>query len=85
MQQDSLRAAIGIVPQDTVLFNDTVFYNISYGRPDATPTEIENAARLARIHDFVVELPDGYNTRVGERGLKLSEEKNNRSRSRERS
>ena len=75
LQQDSLRAAIGIVPQDTVLFNDTVFYNISYGRPDATPTEIENAARLARIHDFVVELPDGYNTRVGERGLKLSEEK----------
>ena len=72
LQQDSLRAAIGIVPQDTVLFNDTVFYNISYGRPDATPTEIENAARLARIHDFVVELPDGYNTRVGERGLKLS-------------
>ena len=72
LQQDSLRAAIGIVPQDTVLFNDTVFYNISYGRPDATPTEIENAARLARIHDLVGELPVGYNTRVGERGLKLS-------------
>ncbi len=72
VQQDSLRAAIGIVPQDTVLFNDTVFYNISYGRPGATPSEIEDAARLASIHDFVAGLPDGYNTRVGERGLKLS-------------
>ncbi len=70
--QDSLRAAIGIVPQDTVLFNDTVFYNIAYGRPGATPSEIEEAARLASIHDFVSELPDGYSTRVGERGLKLS-------------
>jgi len=70
--QDSLRAAIGIVPQDTVLFNETVFYNIAYGRPGATPGEVERAAELARIHDFVMGLPDGYNTTVGERGLKLS-------------
>ncbi len=70
--QVSLRAAIGIVPQDTVLFNDTVFYNIQYGRPSATPSEVEDAARLAQIHDFVMSLPDGYNARVGERGLKLS-------------
>ncbi len=70
--QKSLRAALGIVPQDTVLFNDTVFYNIQYGRPSATPSEVEEAARLAQIHDFVMGLPDGYNTRVGERGLKLS-------------
>ncbi len=70
--QDSLRAAIGIVPQDTVLFNDTIFYNIAYGRPGAPPSEIERAARLARIHDFVVGLPDGYDSTVGERGLKLS-------------
>ena len=68
----SLRAAIGIVPQDTVLFNDTIYYNIAYGRPDATPTEVEHAARLARIHDFIVSTPDGYQTAVGERGLKLS-------------
>ncbi len=70
--QASLRATIGIVPQDTVLFNDTIYYNISYGRPGASPAEIEEAARLARIHDFVMGLPDGYETRVGERGLKLS-------------
>jgi ATP-binding cassette subfamily B protein len=70
--QSSLRAAIGIVPQDTVLFNDTVYYNICYGRPEASPAEVEAAARLARIHDFVMGLPDGYQTRVGERGLKLS-------------
>ncbi len=70
--QDSLRAAIGIVPQDTVLFNDTIYYNIAYGRPAASPAEIEEAARLAHIHDFVMELPDGYQTMVGERGLKLS-------------
>ncbi|MCZ6509588.1 MAG: ABC transporter ATP-binding protein/permease [Alphaproteobacteria bacterium] len=70
--QASLRAAIGIVPQDTVLFNDTVFYNIQYGRPSATPSEVEDAARLAQIHDFIMSLPDGYNARVGERGLKLS-------------
>ena len=70
--QQSLRAAIGIVPQDTVLFNDTILYNIQYGRPDASPSEVEEAARLAQVHDFVMSLPDGYNTRVGERGLKLS-------------
>ena len=70
--KSSLRAAIGIVPQDTVLFNDTIYYNIAYGRPDATPAEIERAARLARIHDFIVSTPDGYRTVVGERGLKLS-------------
>jgi ATP-binding cassette subfamily B protein len=70
--QDSLRRAIGVVPQDTVLFNDTIYYNIAYGRPDATRTEIEEAARLARIHDFIAALPDGYETVVGERGLKLS-------------
>ena len=70
--KSSLRAAIGIVPQDTVLFNDTIYYNIAYGRPDATPAEIERAARLARIHDFIVSTPDGYQTMVGERGLKLS-------------
>ena len=70
--KSSLRAAIGIVPQDTVLFNDTIYYNIAYGRPNATPAEIERAARLARIHDFIVSTPDGYQTMVGERGLKLS-------------
>ncbi len=70
--QESLRAAIGIVPQDTVLFNETVYYNIAYGRPGATPAEVEQAAELARIHEFVMGLPDGYNTTVGERGLKLS-------------
>ncbi len=70
--QASLRAAIGIVPQDTVLFNDTIFYNIAYGRPNATPSEVESVSRLARVHDFVQALPDGYNTGVGERGLKLS-------------
>ena len=70
--QDSLRASIGIVPQDTVLFNDTVGYNIAYGRPDASEGEMVEAARLAQIHDFVEGLPDGYATTVGERGLKLS-------------
>ncbi|MCA3367296.1 MAG: ABC transporter ATP-binding protein/permease [Roseomonas sp.] len=70
--QQSLRAAIGVVPQDTVLFNDTIRYNIAYGRPGATDAEIENAAKLAQVHDFVMRLPDGYATRVGERGLKLS-------------
>ena len=70
--QDSLRAALGIVPQDTVLFNDSIYYNIAYGRPSASPSEIEDAARLARIHDFVMSLPEGYQTKVGERGLKLS-------------
>ncbi len=70
--QESLRAAIGMVPQDTVLFNDTIFYNIAYGRPGATPSEVEEAARLARVHDFIMAQPDGYQTMVGERGLKLS-------------
>jgi ABC-type transport system involved in Fe-S cluster assembly, permease and ATPase components len=70
--QASLRAAIGIVPQDTVLFNDTIYYNIAYGRPGATQAEVEEAARLAHIHDFILAMPDGYNTIVGERGLKLS-------------
>ena len=70
--QKSLRAAIGIVPQDTVLFNDSIYYNIQYGRPDARREEVETVARAARIHDFVVGLPDGYETQVGERGLKLS-------------
>ena len=70
--QDSLRRAIGIVPQDTVLFNDTIYYNIAYGRPEATRAEVEAAARAAHIHDLVVSLPDGYETAVGERGLKLS-------------
>ena len=72
VQQTSLRAAIGIVPQDTVLFNDSIEYNIAYGRPGATHEEIVAAARLAQIHDFVVGLPEGYRTPVGERGLKLS-------------
>ena len=70
--QDSCRSAIGIVPQDTVLFNDTIGYNIRYGRPDATDDEVEDAARLAHIHEFVSRLPLGYETIVGERGLKLS-------------
>jgi len=70
--QKSVRAAIGMVPQDTVLFNDTIYYNIAYGAPGATPSDIENAARLARIHDFIMSLPDGYSSTVGERGLKLS-------------
>lgn len=70
--QDSVRAAIGIVPQDTVLFNDTIEYNIGYGRPGATPEEVRHAAALARIDSFVESLPDGYDTIVGERGLKLS-------------
>ena len=70
--QSSLHQMIGIVPQDTVLFNDTVFYNIAYGNPDASRAEIEAAAKAAKIHDFIVSLPDGYQTTVGERGLKLS-------------
>lgn len=72
LTQVSLRAAIGMVPQDTVLFNDTVFYNIAYGRPGASPAEVEGAARTAQIHDFIMALPDGYQSTVGERGLKLS-------------
>jgi len=70
--QTSLRAAIGVVPQDTVLFNDTILYNIRYGRPDATDAEVQEAARLAQIDGFIRSLPDGYDTMVGERGLKLS-------------
>jgi ATP-binding cassette subfamily B protein len=69
---DSLHAAIGVVPQDTVLFNDTIGYNIAYGRGDVTRAEIEDAARAAQIHDFILSLPRGYDTQVGERGLKLS-------------
>jgi ABC-type transport system involved in Fe-S cluster assembly fused permease/ATPase subunit len=72
VSQTSLRATLGIVPQDTVLFNDTVFYNIHYGRPDATREEVLQAARAAHIHDFIESLPEGYNAMVGERGLKLS-------------
>jgi len=70
--QASLRQAIGIVPQDTVLFNDTVAYNIAYGRPGSSPQEVQEAARAAHIHDFINAAPKGYNTMVGERGLKLS-------------
>ena len=70
--QHSLHAAIGVVPQDTVLFNDSIYYNIAYGRPDAPRAEVEAAARAAEIHDFVAGLPEGYDTLVGERGLKLS-------------
>jgi ATP-binding cassette subfamily B protein len=70
--QSSLRAAIGIVPQDTVLFNDTIYYNIQYGRPDAPREEVIAAAQAAHIHDFIQSLPEGYEARVGERGLKLS-------------
>ncbi|HYB06258.1 MAG TPA: ABC transporter ATP-binding protein/permease, partial [Methyloceanibacter sp.] len=70
--QASLRAAIGMVPQDTVLFNDTILYNIRYGRPEASDREVREAARLAQIHDFIMALPRGYDSLVGERGLKLS-------------
>jgi ATP-binding cassette subfamily B protein len=70
--QASVRKALGIVPQDTVLFNDTVRYNIAYGRPEATEAEVEQAAKAAHIHDFISATPKGYNTMVGERGLKLS-------------
>ncbi len=70
--QDSLRSAIGVVPQDTVLFNDTLYRNLAYGRPEASEEEVYRAARLAHLEDFIHSLPDGYETRVGERGLKLS-------------
>ena len=70
--QDSLRRVIGIVPQDTVLFNDTIWYNLAYGRPEATQAEVERAAQMAHIRAFIESLPDGWQTRVGERGLKLS-------------
>ena len=72
VSQNSLHNAIGVVPQDTVLFNDTIYYNIAYGRDAATRAEIEQAAKAAQIHDFVQSLPNGYDTMVGERGLKLS-------------
>jgi ATP-binding cassette subfamily B protein len=72
LTQDSLRGAIGIVPQDTVLFNDSIHYNIQYGRVTASAAEVEAASRAAQLHDFVQKLPDGYATKVGERGLKLS-------------
>ena len=70
--QDSVHRLIGVVPQDTVLFNDTVYYNIAYGRPEAPREELIAAARAAKIHDFIMSLPEGYETKVGERGLKLS-------------
>jgi ATP-binding cassette subfamily B protein len=72
LKQISLRQAIGIVPQDTVLFNDTIAYNIAYGKPGSSQEEVELAAKSAQIHDFIMSLPDGYKTTVGERGLKLS-------------
>ncbi|EIF80190.1 ATP-binding transmembrane ABC transporter protein, partial [Burkholderia pseudomallei 354a] len=72
VKQETLRASIGIVPQDTVLFNDTIYYNIAYGRPSATRDEVIAAARAAHIHAFIESLPKGYDTPVGERGLKLS-------------
>ena len=72
LTQASLRRAVGIVPQDTVLFNDTVYYNIAYGRPSASRAQVEEAAKSARIHDFIMSTPMGYETTVGERGLKLS-------------
>lgn len=72
VRQDSLRAAIGVVPQDTVLFNDSIQYNIAYGRPEASEAEIQDAARLAHIHQLIMSMPEGYRTIVGERGLKLS-------------
>ncbi|HTS84589.1 MAG TPA: ABC transporter ATP-binding protein/permease [Usitatibacter sp.] len=72
VQQATVRAALGVVPQDTVLFNDTIFYNVSYGRPGASREEVEEAARVAHIADFIARLPDRWETSVGERGLKLS-------------
>src|SRR5262249_1262332 len=70
--QDSLRRAIGVVPQDTVLFNDSIYYNIAYGRPEASEDEVRQAALRAQLCDLIDALPDGFRTRVGERGLKLS-------------
>ena len=72
ISQDSLRTAIGVVPQDTVLFNDTIYNNLAYGRPSASEAEVKHAARQAHLDDFINSLPDGYDTKVGERGLKLS-------------
>ena len=70
--QNSLHQFIGVVPQDTVLFNDTIYYNIAYGREHATRDEVIKAAKYSQIHDFIMSLPDTYETQVGERGLKLS-------------
>jgi ATP-binding cassette subfamily B protein len=70
--QESLHSSIGVVPQDTVLFNDTIYYNIAYGLDNASRVAVEKAARDAQIHDFIISLPEGYDTTVGERGLKLS-------------
>ena len=70
--QTSLHSSIGVVPQDTVLFNDTIYYNIAYGLDNASRSMVENAAKDAQIHDFIMSLPEGYETTVGERGLKLS-------------
>ena len=78
LKQSSLRAAIGIVPQDTVLFNDTIGYNIRYGNPDASDAQVQEAARAAQLHEFIAQLPQGYDARVGERGLKLSGGENQR-------
>ena len=75
--QSSLHNVIGVVPQDTVLFNDRVFYNIAYGKDNATIEEVEKAARSAQIHEFIISLPDGYDTTVGERGLNSRAERNN--------
>jgi ATP-binding cassette, subfamily B, heavy metal transporter len=72
VSQESLHHSVGVVPQDTVLFNDSIYYNIAYGRPEASRSEVEAAARAAKIHDFITSLPEGYDTTVGERGLKLS-------------
>lgn len=69
---ESLRKHIGVVPQDTVLFNDTIYYNIAYGNPNATKEQVENAARAAHIHEVILNMKNGYDTVVGERGLKLS-------------
>jgi len=72
LKLDSLRKNISVVPQDLVLFNDTIYYNIAYGRPNATPQEVVEAAKMAHIHDDIMRMPEGYDTVVGERGLKLS-------------
>ena len=72
LSQESLRAAIGVVPQDTVLFNNDIYYNIAYGRPQASKEEVEEATRLAHLDSFIAQLPQGYETLVGERGLKVS-------------
>jgi ABC-type multidrug transport system fused ATPase/permease subunit len=72
LKLDSLRQNISVVPQDLVLFNDTIYYNIAYGRPNSTPQEVVEAAKMAHIHDDIMRMPEGYDTVVGERGLKLS-------------